>query len=420
MKLLVERYVLKEVAAPFALTMSAMIIIMLIQRMIKITDWVVNRGVPLGYVMKLLALLLPFFLTMITPAALLLATLLAVNRMSSDSEITALKASGISVARLLPPVIFLGALCAIATAFLNLYLIPHSARLTERIKTDLLQSSARTLLSAKSFVPVGSGITIYVDDIKGGVLRGVMVAGSRGGGKGGAQDISIFAKKGKITSDTKAMANYLRLEDGGIHVSEANNDIFRYISFDEFDMKIDLFESGGGDIERGSRFVLMGMDALARREGEIKEKLRKLEESTYKGDETARMARQRYRVALREIGVARHQKLSLPFACLILALWGIPLGIQPPRSSRNQGIVTSIGLTLAYYVLVNGGKMAAVRGYLPPPLAVWGPNAIVMITGSWFLFRVSRDRPIPLSSALERVSEFAMRVRSKFGGDKTQ
>lgn len=418
MKLLVERYVLKEVAVPFALTILAMIIIMLVQYMVKITDWVVNRGVPLEYVMKLLVLQLPFFFTMVTPAALLLATLLAVNRMSADSEITALKASGIGVARLLPPVVLLGALCTAATAFFNLYLIPHSAQLTEKIKTELLQSSARSLVAAKGFFSLGSGISIYVDDIKGDTMKGVMVARSGGGDKNGPDEIVIFAKEGEITSDTRAMVNYLHLKNGKIYASERDRDIFRYIAFDKFDVKIDFFESDERDIERSSRLQLLGMDALKKRENQIKEELRKLEKSASPADESARIAMQRYRVALRQIGIARHQDLSLPFACLILALWGIPLGIQPPRSSRNQGIVTSIGLTLVYYAFINGGRMAAAGGYISPAVAMWAPDAVVVITGSWFLYRVSRDRPIPLASALGRVSELASGMAARFRGDK--
>ncbi len=418
MKLLVERYVLKEVAVPFGLTMLAMIIIMLIQRMIKITDWIVNRGAPLEYVMKLMALLLPFFFTLVTPAALLLATLLAVNRMSADGEITALKASGIGISRLLPPVIFLGALCTAATAFLNLYLIPHSTQLTERIKAELLQSSARSLVSAKSFIYAGSGTTIYVDEISDGTLKGIMVSRSGGGDESGPENILIFAEEGEITSHTQDMVNYLHLRNGRIHLAERDTDIFRYITFDDFDLKLELYESEEDDLERGSQFNLMGMKELKKRETQIREKLKELDESSAPGHESAQMAMQRYRVALRQIGIARHQNLSLPFACLILALWGIPLGIGPPRSSRNQGVVTSIGLTLVYYALINGGRMAAARGYVSPAVAMWAPDAIVVITGSWFMYRVSRDRPIPLSSALERMSEFAGRVAGRFGGDK--
>jgi len=134
MKLVLEKYVFKEVATPFALAMLVMVIIMLIQRMIQITEWVVNRGVPLLRVFQMVCLMLPFFLTIVTPVALLLATLLVVNRLSADSEITVMKAVGISIARLLAPVLVLGVLCTVMTAFLSLK--RNAQRSNDRSNTD--------------------------------------------------------------------------------------------------------------------------------------------------------------------------------------------------------------------------------------------------------------------------------------------
>jgi len=417
MKLVLQRYVFKEVATPFALAMLAMVIIMLIQRMIQITEWVVNRGVPLLYVFQIIALMLPFFLTIVTPVALLLATLLAINRLSADSEITVMKATGISVARLFTPVLFLGLLSTVGTAFLSLYIIPRAADWSDTLMKNLTRTSARAAVRVKGFVQLGSRMTLYVDAMEDDTLKGVMLA--RMGSKKrknveGPETVIALAKEGRITSDPDKLVNYLKLEDGQIQTSDWDGKIFRYIKFDTLNVKIDLENADKkGGVERGTDFELMDISTLGRKKEEYAGRLKEIKA---KGSKTKsdKMAADRYRVALRQIAISIHQKFSLPFACLILALWGIPLGIQPPRTTRNQGVVTGIMLTMVYYVLVSGGKILAVKGVIPTFWALWGPNLVVMLSGLYFLYRVSNDRPLPFAVATAWVAEKSAVIAGKF------
>ncbi len=422
MKLVLEKYVFKEVATPFALAMLVMVIIMLIQRMIQITEWVVNRGVPLLRVFQMVCLMLPFFLTIVTPVALLLATLLVVNRLSADSEITVMKAVGISIARLLAPVLVLGVLCTVMTAFLSLYAIPRAAEWTNEMKLEIARTSVRAAIKLKGFVNLGSNLTIYVDAMENETLKGVMIAQTQTEKEKieGTETVYVFAKQGRMDLDPEHLKNNLQLTDGEIQTSDRNGKIFRSIKFDVFDVKIDLEEKKqGGKVERGSHIELMNIADLDRKKEDLSKRLREVQSSKPQTKAT-RLAAERYRVALRQIEISRYQKFSLPFACLILALWGIPLGIQPPRTTRHQGIITSIALTMIYYIMVSGGKMMAVKGFMPPFWALWGPNVIVVLSGIFFFHRVLNDRPLPTSVAATWVAEWVARFVDRFQRESRQ
>jgi len=420
MKSILERYTFREVVTPFSLAVLVIVILMLIQRMILITEWVVNRGVPLIYVLQLIGLMLPFFLTLVIPVALLLATLLAVNRLSADSEITALKAAGISVTRLLPPVILLGVLCMAITAFLNFSFIPRAAEYSHKLSVEVARKSARAAINEKGFVQIAPKVVMYVDSMEGDVLKGIMLARFNSKKKNTdasdqIDEIFVFAREGRIALDPHGLEDQLHLTDGEIQTFERDKDVFRSIKFGTFDSRIELNDEKdkSGGIERGTAFEVMDLSTLKKKKVEINDRLNKAKAEPG-NDKAAQMARRRFRVAIRQIDIARHQKYSLPFACVILALWGVPLGIQPPRTTRHQGIITSIFLTLAYYVMVSGGKILAVKGFIPAFWALWSPNFIVFISGVWFIYRVANDRPMPLSNATARIAEWGAAVAARF------
>lgn len=415
MRLVFEKYVLKEVAIPFLISILVMMILMLIQRMILITEWVVNRGVPFIYVLQMLGLTMPFFLTIVTPVALLFATLLAVNRMSADSEVIAMKASGMSIARLFVPVLSLGFICALSTAFLTLYGIPRAAEYSDKLKYEIAKKSARAGVMVKDFVKMGPDMTIYVDAIENDTLKGVLLAktSSKKKKETGPDNIFVFAKEGTIAADSEMLINYLHLKDGEIQILDKKKKSFREIHFGKFDIKIDLTEEQKQDeVERGTMYELMDLQSLGERENELQKKLKELK-AVSPQPQNAKAMVDRYKVAIRQIRLSRHQKFALPVACFILALWGIPLGIQPPRTTRHQGIVTSIALTLIYYVLVSGGKILSVKGFIPAPLALWTPNVIVVLTGILFIYLTANDMPLPLTTTAGRIEEWFRSIVEK-------
>lgn len=410
---ILRRYIIREVAAPFALALLVLATLLVLQKIIQITDWVVNCGVGLFDMLSLIVLILPYFLVLIIPMALLLATLLAVGRLSSDSEITAMKAGGIGIGSIFPPVFMLGILCTALTGFLNLYLVPKSMVWSEKLMFDIAKTSARAAVRVKSFRDISPGVVIYVDAVHDDVLDGVLIAEFSEQTKIGPPDtgaIFVSARAGRLVSDAAQLSNYFLLTDGSIHAMDREGKIYRKIDFGRYDFKIDLQQQKNQGIEKGSQFEVMDIPTLWSRRAEY---LKQYMETINLTDNASQEKARAYRIALAQISISYHQKFSLPFACLILALWGIPLGIQPPRATRHQGAVTSIVLSVIYYLLVSGGKIMATRFMIGPVVAVWMPNVVVLASGLFFLRRAAQDKPLPLAELIGRITDFFAQIISR-------
>jgi len=124
MSKILNRYIAREITIPFLLGLSIFTFIMLMDRLLKLTELVINKGVKLVEIVKLIIYILPSFFTVTIPMAFLLAVLLAFGRLSSDEEITAAKSSGISLIQMMPPVFMLSLIAFAATLFLSVYALP--------------------------------------------------------------------------------------------------------------------------------------------------------------------------------------------------------------------------------------------------------------------------------------------------------
>jgi lipopolysaccharide export LptBFGC system permease protein LptF len=99
---------------------------------------------------------------------------------------------------------------------------------------------------------------------------------------------------------------------------------------------------------------------------------------------------------LRRLQVLYHQKFALPFACMVFGFLAVPLGIQPPKTSRFRGFVLSLLVFLSYFALMTVAEISGKKGWLPPPLAVWSPNLLMGALGLLLLVRGARERPISI------------------------
>lgn len=126
MKVTLYRYLLKELFPAFALGLVGFTFVLLTGRILQLTELFVNKGIPMSYILKLLYYLLPSFLVLTIPMATLLSVLLTFNRLSGDNEITAFKASGVSLYQMTPPVLMLAFLAYAATTVLSLYSLPKA------------------------------------------------------------------------------------------------------------------------------------------------------------------------------------------------------------------------------------------------------------------------------------------------------
>ncbi len=410
---IVDRYVLRELAVPFLLGIGVFTSILLIVRILKLVEMVVNRGVPLLQMLQLFSYIFPAFLEVTLPMALLLAILVAFGRLSADSEIIALRACGFSLYRLMVPVCGFALAAAVLTFFLSVYARPWGNEMLRTGLYDIVKERASAGIKAKVFNDDFPGLVIYVDRIEppGNHLYGIMVSDRREiGGDAQAAEVTeatgaavgraidatnevntVYAHHGTIYSRPDEQFLTLRLEDGGIYSVSRGGEGFEDTTFQTMDINLDL---------------TMALADLQAREKEASEmqlgELREAIVAKRTGGEPAFVER-----------VELHRKLSIPFACLVFAALGVPLGIQPTRAVHSRGFSVSLALIFLYYLLLTLGQNLGERGAVHPLVAVWIPNVILSMVAAYLLSRAARDMTAGRPSWLQKATATLHRLRTR-------
>lgn len=362
------RYLAKEIFSPFLLGMLVFTGVLLMGRMLKLADMVVSKGVPLSEVALLIVYLLPNFATITLPMALLMAVLLAFSRLSADSEVIAMKASGISLYRLLPPVVMLALFAYLLTAVNAVYLLPRGNVAFKELLYQVIQGRLSLSLKEQVFNTSLPGLLIYIDknDEQQGGLAGVMIQDERN-----AREVAtIFAKSGSLGMNQKDKKIHLHLADGSIHQQNQQGN-YRHIDFQEYDLSVDLAKSES---------------TFARSETDMS--LTELRQNLQRGGFSKKLTT--------EMELELHRRFALPFACFIFAIVAVPLGIQNRRSGKAAGFSLSIAVLLVYYIVQSVGRALGEKALLPLSLAAWLPNLIFLAGGIYLFVKAAREERLPL------------------------
>ena len=374
-------YVLKEVLHLFFIGLMTLTIILLMDKIFKLIELIVTRGTSATQILKLLFYIAPSFLIFTIPMSILLATLLSFGRLSSDNEITAFKASGVSLYQLFWPIIYFSVIAYFVTIFLVLYALPWGNRGFINTLYAIAQTKADIDIKERVFNDDFEGLVVYVDKvpIQGRKMEGVLIYDEREKGKSN----TIFSTEGYLFNDPKSHEVILRLLQGEIHRFELETQTYQRVQFDTYDLKLELaktFEAIGKKLREHE----MSIDEI---EGKID-----------------RMKKEGKNTASQEVEL--HKRFSVPFACIVFAIIGVPLGIQPRRSGRSHGFVFSILILLGYYIALTASEMFAVRGTIPPFLAGWAPNVLFGSFGIYLLVKAANDSPFGPSLWLSQLLDF--------------
>jgi lipopolysaccharide export system permease protein len=343
----ITKYMLTELIGPFSLGLLIFTFVLLMERVLELIELVINKGVRLSNVLELLVYIMPSFLVLTVPMAVLVATLTAFGRLSTDSEVTAMKASGISLYTLLVPVLLFAFAASCITFFLYANALPWGNH-NFRVKLyELARTKASIGLKAQVFNTTFPGLIIYIDQIneKDNSFQDVMISNTRDP----RNSQIIFARTGHLITDEQALRVILHLEDGVIHPKEERKE-----------EKIVLADLSLGE----SIWWIMQ---------------RFLWDSFF----FSGRASSPYLIEL-------HKRFSIPFACLVFGLIGTPLGIQSRRAGKSGGYAISVVLLLIYYLFITAGESLGDDGQLPVFLAVWTPNILLGGVGVILLVGVAR------------------------------
>lgn len=375
-----DRYILAEVLGPLALGFLVYTFILLIQVLFKSAELIIGSGVAVSTIGRLLLLSLPHIVVMTIPMALLFGILIGVGRLSTDSELTAIRASGISLFSLYRPILLLSLALTGLNTYLMLDVLPHGNQALQQLRLDILTQSLTEEIEPRLPYTEWERKVLFVFETPPGeqTWRGVFLADSIPSGE---TEVTV-AGTGRARTDDQTGQVHLQLESAVNHVVDfANPATYNAVSQETQSL---LLVSGA---RRRATSTSRSLRELTLPE------LRRVVRNPADGGfatQDPKDAEKIRNIALTEI----HKKFSFPAACLVFGLLGLPLGFSSARGGRSSGFALSIGVVLVYYLIFNSGEEAARDGTVPVALAVWTPNVLLLAAGVFLLARRNRDKSL--------------------------
>ena len=366
----INRYILREILTPFFMILFILTFVLLMGRILQLMDLMINKGISATDITKLILYLMPFFLTLTVPMSLLISLLIALGRLSRDNEIIVLKSSGLSLYQLMPAVAGV-ALCAfVITLLTSFFLVPYSNFATKTLLFDMARQKASVGIKERIFNDDFSGLVLYAEELppQEDFMRGVFISDNRTL----KEPATIIAERGYLVSDPESMRVTLRLQDGSIHTVDTQSATYKKIDFSSYDINLDLSVSigGKGAPRKGSREMsFTELITMARTPG---------------------LRERRIKEAIIEI----HKKFTLPFACIVFGIIGVPLGISKHRSGKSWGFVIGVLVIIIYYVLQTGGEALGETGILHPAIGTWISNILLGIMGAYLFITTAQEKPL--------------------------
>src|SRR6476646_11735201 len=369
---ILTRYILREVVSHAAIGAAIFTFILFTKDLGHILELVVRNSAPLGSVLEVIGLSLPLAFTITIPAGVLVGILIGLSRLAADSEITAMRASGVGVWTFLR-VVSIFAVTAWALAMFNaVYLAPASQAALGRLEDRLKTSQASFEIQPRVFYEGFPKLVLYVQDVKtaqgAAIWRGVFIADI----SNPASPRITLARQGILISEGPQML-HLHLTDGATHETDpASADHYQISTFDQTDVPIPVPQTDSRDQEPvpAAQMGTWDLPGQAR-------KVKKYVAPWYL--------------------IEFHRRFALPTSCLVLALVGIPLGLSSKKGGKSAGFVLTILLVFAYYSVSLIGVGLARQGKIPAGLGGWLADIVFFLGGACLLWRVEH-RPFELGS----------------------
>ena len=365
---LIDRYILRAVLTPLLLALGIAGMLLLLEQMLRLFDFVLAEQGPVDVVWRMLANLLPHYLGLALPLGAFIGILLAFRNLSLSSELDALNSSGASAARLLRPVFGLVILLMIFDFLLVSYIQPYARYKYEQIRFDVTSGALGIKIPQGEFVDIDARTTIRLGKVNTETREAENIFLEQRDGKGGKTLITaLFAG---ISTTPEVTRLILNLRDGRQIVIDDRGDRASELSFDTFDVEVDLpaievFRSRGLD-DREATF------------GEMWRFLRA-------NDASAGATWYDYRAGF-------HWRLIHPLTFLVMPVLAVAMGVTGRRRQSNLKPIVGIAILIVYHELLDEwGKVVASEGVLSPYISMWGLFALFAAL-SFVLYRGSIDK----------------------------
>jgi lipopolysaccharide export system permease protein len=423
------RYIFKEHVGPFFFGLAVIMFVLVMDFILEVLNMIIGKGLNAWIILQVFVLNLAWMLALAIPMAVLVSTLMAFGRMSQDNEITALKASGVSLYRLVMPALIASVFISIGMAFFNDRVLPELNHESRLLMTDIHQKRPTWNLKENVFIDEIPEFHILIKkvDPHSSDVEGVTIYDA----KNRRVPRTIIAEKGKVEFTPDGNSLVFKLFNGEVHeADEREPGKYRRISFDKQTIYIHNV---------GSEFHRTRSDYRTDREktsARMLKDVRKLESemlvSRQKITETASQAwskltgenqtqqtsvdeeaaldnlikdnqtilnqmlsekenvknKKRY---VNSLMVEVHKKYALAVACLVFILVGAPLGVMAKKGGVAVGLGLSLGFFVLYWAFLIGGEELADRQIIPAFWAMWSANILIGGAGIYIMVKAAKE-----------------------------
>jgi lipopolysaccharide export system permease protein len=369
-----SRYILREHSAPFLFSLALIVFLFVLNFAFQILGKILGKGLSAQVILEFFFYNIAWILAMAVPMAALIATLMAFGRMTSDHEITALKASGVSLTTLVRPVVLVAILIAMGLSAYNNWVLPDFNHKSSLLRRSIFRKSPTLQMEESLFLFDVPNMVLHSKSINHASRRmyGVTIFDERERGV----HTTILADSADLNFSEQSLAFHLDLHAGQIHRREWKSaKAYSLIRFQE------------------SRLSIPAKNMMLRRQ-----------ESKYRGDREQTAAQMLSRIRkweerdpernarkIRSYWVEIHKKFSIPVAVIIFVLIGAPLGVKSGSGGMGMAGSLSVLFFLGYWIFLIGGEDLADRGFLAPWVAMWAPNLLLGMLGLWLLRGATRE-----------------------------
>lgn len=439
--MILYRYILTRHAGPFVFAFCTLMFIFLLQFIMRFIDELLAKGLGAFVIIELIVLNLSWMVVLAVPMAVLVSTLMAFGGLSANNEITAMRASGVSLYRMMVPVFIASLLLALLLVEFNNNVLPDANHRAKTLMIDIRRKKPTLSLAPGLFSRDIPGYSILVRKTfeESNDLEGVTIYDY----SDPTNHVVITAQRGVISFTPDYRKLIMDLTDGEIHeLSLTQPQQYRKIRYERHRIIMNAegfgFErSGEGTFSRGDRELsaadmqrfVDSLDAenaaIASRSNQlINDHLRQYLSASVPSMKTSRqqaidaalnksryfasilandLTRIRYNEERRdEFLVEIHKKYSLPAACVVFVLIGAPLGVMARRGGFGVAATLSLGFFVLYWACLIGGEKLADRGFITPFWGMWFANLILTVVGSYLTLRIGRESLIIHWKSLRR------------------
>jgi lipopolysaccharide export system permease protein len=388
---LLHRAILRELTLTFSIGVFVLLSLILIGRGLQLRDIFLGLEFSFADIALLFLYMAPMFMIMILPISCMLSVFLTFLRMSTDRELVALKAGGVSIYQMLRSPVLFSFICMCFAIFISLHAIAWGMNNFRTTILEIANTKARLVIQPGIFNRDIFGLTLFarkVDPIT-GTLSQVIFEDSTQDEK---SSVTVLAPEGDITTDHEQGVLLFHLRNGRLY--RVINDKVSILEFEEYKIGLDF----------GVLLSAIDLGSVRPKEMSWRE-LRRM-------DRQKTAPNPRYQ---RWVGVEMHKRWSLPVACLVLGLFSLPLACAFEGVKRQLGIVLALVMFLLYYSIHSIGMNMGESGVLPPTIGLWIANIFFALAAGLGLHLVYKER---VPSVTQFIQHFKDRFRYRRRKDK--